>query len=511
LGNFINEVVDQFDLGKCNVGLNDISCSFFKESYETEDIKNCMRNISQANKKLEIISNTLIRALGKKDVKIYIDGNHKTGYIMHTTLSRGEVLKKTLKDGYHFKMDKTKCCITSDKINELFHIKIKEEEKIKPLIIEQFKKTINEYYSKYADTFKKVHEFIANIDCIKSKAKVASQYKYTKPIIEKSAESYFMAIGLRHPIIEQLNLNNGSYIPNNVSLDEINNGILLYGVNGAGKSCYSKAIGLCIILAQSGHYVPADELKLGVFNKLYTRISDNDNIYKGQSSFFVEMSELKSIIHYADSNSIVLGDEVCKGTEDVSAVSIVSSTLKWLLDRNSKFVFATHLHNLTEVSVIKNHPKLSVKHLAVECNKKSDIIEFTRELKDGKGDCLYGVEIAKAVLDSEEFIKQTITCRNEILKKHNKLISNKKSRYNSSVLVDKCEIPGCNSTEQLDSHHIVFQSSADAERMNVHNAGNLVILCKTHHQDVHNGNIKINKWKHTTKGKVLDYKIMDKT
>lgn len=510
LGDFIDDVINQLDLGKCNITLNDITCSIFKEDYETEDIKTCMKTIVQIDKKLDIIRNMFIRTLGKKDVKIYIEGNHKSGYSMQTTVSRGEVLKKFLKDkGYHFKNDKSKCCITSEQINELFHNKIKEEEKLKPLVIDQYKKTINDYYLNYHEMFKKVNSFIANIDAIKSKAKVAIQYKYTKPIIENSKESYFSALGLRHPIVEQLNTNNGSYVPNDVQLDDSNNGILLYGVNGAGKSCYSKAIGLCIILAQSGHYVPADELKLGLFNKLYTRISDHDNIYKGQSSFFVEMSELKSIIHYADANSIVLGDEVCKGTEDVSAVAIVSSSLKWLLDRQSKFVFATHLHNLTDVSIIKGHPKLSIKHLAVECNRKSDLIEFTRELKDGKGDSLYGVEIAKAVLDNDAFIKQTCACRNEVLKKHNKLLSNKKSRYNSTILVDKCEIPGCESIEQLDSHHIIFQSSQEAEKMNVHNAGNLVILCKKHHQDVHNGNLVINKWKNTTKGKVLDYYLKD--
>ena len=370
-----------------------------------------------------------------------------------------------------------------------------------------FNKIIIECREKYNDTFTIVNKFIAKIDCIKSKAKVALQYGYSRPILTNSDNAYFVAKQMRHAIVEQLNTSS-TYVPCDVTLDDTSKGILLYGVNGAGKSCYSKAVGLCIILAQSGHFVPAESLHLGVFHKLYTRISDADNIYTGQSSFFVEMSELKSIIHYADNKSIVIGDEVCKGTEDVSAVALVSTTLKWLLDKSARFIFATHLHNLPDVSIIRNNHNLSIKHMAVECNTSNDMIEFTREIKDGKGDVLYGVEIAKVIIDDNEFIKQAYKCRNEVLKKHNKLLSTKKSRYNSSLFVDCCEFPGCESKENLDSHHIVFQKSTEASKMNLHGSGNLVILCKTHHNQVHSGILQIHKWKNTTKGKLLDYTLL---
>jgi DNA mismatch repair protein MutS len=118
---------------------------------------------------------------------------------------------------------------------------------------------------------------------------------------------------------------------------------------------------------------------------------------------------------------------------------------------------------------------------------------------------LYGIEIAKVILDNDIFIKEAFRCRNEIIKKHNKLLSTKKSRYNSSIYVDTCEFPGCSSSESLDSHHIVYQSSDKATKMNLHGAGNLIVLCKHHHHDVHNGKLIIKKWKTTTKGRVLDY------
>ena len=146
--------------------------------------------------------------------------------------------------------------------------------------------------------------------------------------------------------------------------------------------------------------------------------------------------------------------------------------------------------------------------MAVECNTSNDMIEFTREIKDGKGDVLYGVEVAKVIIDDNEFIKQAYKCTNEVLKKHNKLLSTKKSRYNSSLFVDCCEFPGCESKENLDSHHIVFQKSTEASKMNLHGSGNLVILCKTHHNQVHSGILQIHKWKNTTKGKRLDYTLL---
>lgn len=513
LETLIDFITTNFDLSKCHINCCDITCSIFSnKSMKTDQFKNifdCEELLQQTNSKLEQLVTQISKHL-KKEARVNIDGNSRSGYYMYTTVARGDILKKALKDkGYEFKTDKSKCMISNTKIKELFHNKTKCEEQIKPLVIEKFMEVCSDLWTKFSETCENTNKYIAHIDSIKSKAKCAVEYGYSRPFVESTQDSYFIAKNLRHPIVEQLNMVT-NYVPCDVVLDQNSSGILLYGVNGAGKSCYSKSIGLCIVLAQSGNFVPSSDLKLGLFNKLYTRISDNDNIYRGQSSFFVEMSELKSIVHYSDSKSIVLGDEVCKGTEDVSAVSIVSTTLKWLLDRKSKFVFATHLHNLPDVSNIKNHPQLNIKHLAVTCDTANDFIEYTRELKDGKGETLYGVEIARAIINNEEFIKETFKSRNEVLRKHNKLLPTKKSKYNSSVFVNKCEIPGCESTEALDSHHIIFQKSEAAKSMNIHGSGNLVVLCKAHHHDVHSGKLIIHKWKNTTKGKILDYQFVEK-
>ncbi|MFN9955062.1 MAG: MutS-related protein, partial [bacterium] len=121
---------------------------------------------------------------------------------------------------------------------------------------------------------------------------------------------------LRHPIIERL-ITNVEYIGNDISLNQ--NGILLYGINASGKSSLMKALGLAIIMVQSGMYVPATSFEFSPYHHIFTRICGNDDIYRGMSSFVVEMSELRNILQRADERSLVIGDEICCGTEAISA------------------------------------------------------------------------------------------------------------------------------------------------------------------------------------------------
>jgi DNA mismatch repair protein MutS len=296
--------------------------------------------------------------------------------------------------------------------------------------------------------------------------------------------------------------NETEYVPNDVDLDEKTEGILLYGINGSGKSCYSKAIGLAIVLAQSGHFVPADYMEIAPFKRLYTRTTCDDNIFKGHSSFIVEMVELKSIITYADENSIVIGDEVCKGTEEVSALSIVGTTIRWLLDRKCKFVFATHLHKLPTLSILKDETRLGIKHISIEMKDHKDLIVFTRKLLKGQGERNYGIEIANKIVKNDDFFVIAKMMRSEVEQRSKFLVSTKKSRYNSDVLMDKCQICGCK--EGLEGHHIVFQKDAPQKRRAKEN---LVVLCEVHHNEVHSGKINVSGWKKTTTGKMLDYSI----
>ena len=185
-------------------------------------------------------------------------------------------------------------------------------------------------------------------------------------VSNSSGKSYIMAKELRHPIIERLDQST-IYIPNDISIgnnDEITqNGMLLSGTNASGKSSLMKAVGLNIIMAQAGFFVAASEFTYHPYQRLMTRILNADNIFRGESSFAVEMGELRGILKRADCNSLVLGDELCSGTENTSAQSIFASSVIHLNKRDCSFIFATHLHQLTSMPEIMELARVKSFHL----------------------------------------------------------------------------------------------------------------------------------------------------
>ena len=211
---------------------------------------------------------------------------------------------------------------------------------------------------------------------------------------------------MRHPIIERIQTDI-EYISNDICLGKKNeetlNGMLLYGCNAVGKSSLMKAVGLNIIMAQTGMFVSSSEFRYSPFNYIFTRISDNDNIFKGQSSFAVEMSELRSILNRSDKNSIVLGDELCSGTESVSAQSIFAASVIKLAKKNINFVFATHLHELYKMSDIKELDNVKSYHLKVIFEEETKKLIYDRKLEEGNGPTIYGLEVCKAMVRSGIF------------------------------------------------------------------------------------------------------------
>ena len=143
------------------------------------------------------------------------------------------------------------------------------------------------------------------MDLITNNAYTSIKYHYVKPIIKSTDESCINSINLRHPIIERII--DYEYVPHNVKIDLEITGNLIYGFNSCGKSSYMKSVGLNLIMAQSGMYVCADSFEYGIFESLYTRISGNDNLFKGHSSFIIEMNELRTIIKKANHKSLIIG------------------------------------------------------------------------------------------------------------------------------------------------------------------------------------------------------------
>ena len=335
----------------------------------------------------------------------------------------------------------------------------------------------------------KISNFTAWIDCIQNAAYMATTYDYSKPNIIESDKSFFTVEQLRHPLIEQIQLNE-TYIANDLSLGEDNNGLLLYGTNAVGKSSFIKSIGIVIIMAQAGLWVPCKNLNFKPYKKIFTRILGNDNIFKGLSTFAVEMCELRTILNNVDENSLVIGDEVCSGTESNSAKSIFTAAVEWLHTKQSTFIFATHFHEINKYDEINALKKLNKMHMSVVYDVKLDCLIYDRKLKEGPGEDMYGLEVCKSLNLSKEFLSRAHDLRIKY-GTNNDILSLNSSVYNSQKLKGNCELCG---NKGDDTHHMAYQKNANERNyINGHHKNhpaNLMILCNTCHKKIHKENIE---------------------
>ena len=285
-------------------------------------------------------------------------------------------------------------------------------------------------------------------------------------------------------------------------------GILLYGINSSGKSSLMKSIGICIILAQSGFYVPAKRMKFTLFKEIFVRIIARDNFEKGLSSFAVEMLEMKNIFNRCTPQSIILGDEISHGTETLSALAIVSATIQRLSNAGAIFMFTTHLHQLHNMNILKKLNHVVSVHLNVRYDEEKDRLIFDRNLQKGSGSSVYGLEFAESLHMDKEFLKLAINIRKEIAHEHKNLellTKKQKNLYNKKLFITTCII--CNK-KVSDIHHITPQKEADKngniKHFHKNHKYNLVPLCKNCHDNVHSGKLKINGFKMTSNGLELD-------
>jgi DNA mismatch repair protein MutS len=362
--------------------------------------------------------------------------------------------------------------------------------------------------SRYQNQIDNIINFITLIDVMYAKASLAKQLNYCKPEIVEAEKAFVDAKGLRHCLIERFQMNE-LYISNDISLgDGKSDGILLFGTNAVGKTTLIRALGISIILAQAGLYVPCSLFRFKPYKHIFTRIIGNDNIFKGLSTFEVEMSELRTILRLMDENSLILGDELCSGTETVSATSIFVAGIQKLHACNSSFIFATHLHEIVDYEEITSLQSVHLKHMEVKYDKENDVLVYDRKLKDGPGNSLYGLEVCKSLNLPHNFLEAA----NDIRLKYNpdgrSILSLKQSRYNSNKIVSTCEKCGKNMGTEV--HHLQHQADADVNGIiksedaifHKNNLANLMTLCETCHNDIHKTNVKQKRVK-TTKGNIL--------
>jgi len=232
-------------------------------------------------------------------------------------------------------------------------------------------------------------ERVATLDVLATFADVGVRNGYVRPVVHTGFDLRVRAG--RHPVVETM-MPRESFIPNDLTLDEASCIAILTGPNMAGKSTVLRQLGLIQLMAQVGSFVPADEALIPLADRIFTRVGASDNLARGQSTFMVEMNETAAILHGATDRSLVLLDEIGRGTSTYDGVSIAWAVTEHLHERvGAKTIFATHYHELTQLGDLL--PR--VKNLNVAVRETGDSIVFLRRLEDGGADRSYGIEVAR--------------------------------------------------------------------------------------------------------------------
>jgi DNA mismatch repair protein MutS len=354
--------------------------------------------------------------------------------------------------------------------------------------------------------------WVIQLDLALTMAKTAKQQGWVKPTIETElGESRLWIKNLRHPLIE-VQKRQSKYVTHDVSLGFAGGGHswLLYGMNASGKSSLMKAIGLATLLAQVGSYVPATEMILRPFRRIATRILNQDNLWAGLSSFAVEMSELREILAVADEHTLVLGDELCSGTESISGTAIVAAGIQHLDKSRARFVLATHLHDLMKLPQVTSLKALKIWHLHVEYDPVKDTLVYHRTLNPGPGSSMYGLEVAKALHLPREMIEEAFQMRRQLLGT-SAVEEAQTTTWNSEVMRKTCSACGSEIAKGLEVHHLEERSksinSRNADGTALNHVRNLAVLCSTCHDKHHAGMLYVGAVEDTSEGPIR--KVVD--
>lgn len=540
-----------FDLDEtAKVTSQGIEGSIFQNGFHGE-LDELIAKKQTVENKLHIIREKIIEILqdhtGKEEGEyVEIKQLEKEGHYLSLTRNRFALIEKKLKQSYvsldgtvyafsdfSFKPLTTSVKITAPIIDSLSEEIVFLQSKIIALTRDLYVKQLSHMEDECIGLLLHLTEFISKIDVAVSTIKTATQFRLIRPEIEeeknvpaaKQNQKAFLEIQeIRHLLVESRE-ENGIYVPNDVFLGARShaektslfttitqsdiNGILLYGINSSGKSSFMKSLGMAVVLAQSGMFVPAESMRFTLFTELFTRILAQDNFEKGLSSFGVEMMELKNIFNRCTPRSLILGDEISHGTETLSALAIVSATIEHLAEKNALFVFTTHLHQLCNLDRIQNLKQVVSVHLSVSYDATLDKLIFQRKLQEGSGSSIYGLEFAESLHIDKDFMKRAQTIRKELAKDYEELellTKKQRSKYHSDLYISTCAI--CKNSVE-DTHHIVPQEVADSEgnigHFHKNHKYNLLPLCKDCHNRVHEGKLLIRGFVMTSHGLEIDY------
>ena len=271
------------------------------------------------------------------------------------------------------------------------------EEKIKEIEKEIFEE-IRKKVAFYADEIKRLSEFIKEVDLSYAFSKIAGERNYTKP--EITEEDVIIIKDGRHPVMELIQ--NEVFVPNDTLFDENTRVYIITGPNMAGKSTYLRQVALITIIAHIGSFVPARYAKIGLVDRIFSRIGASDDITRGISTFMAEMVETGEILHNATKKSLVVLDEVGRGTSTYDGMSIAFAVVKYIAQKGIKTLFATHYHELGEIASQFN----SVKNYTMAIKEYNGKLYYLRKLKEGVCDKSYGLHVAEIAGLPKEVIKE---------------------------------------------------------------------------------------------------------
>ncbi len=321
---------------------------------------------------------------GIKNLKVGF--NKVFGYYIE--ISKGNLPLVKEEYGYIRKQTLTNCeRFINPILKEKEDLVLSAEEKIINLEYDLFiniRNTCNEY----THIIQEIAKTISEIDVLSSFALISEKYNYTRPTLTK--EHNLEIIDGRHPVVEKVI--NENYIPNDIIMDPKTSILLITGPNMAGKSTYMRELGIITIMAQIGCYVPAKKAILPIFDKIFTRIGASDDLVSGESTFMVEMTEAANAIKNATPDSLILFDELGRGTATFDGMSLAQAILEYINNKIAcKTLFSTHYHELTDLE--NTLDKLKNKHVSAE--EKDGKITFLHKVKDGSIDKSYGINVAK--------------------------------------------------------------------------------------------------------------------
>lgn len=368
---------------------------------------------------------------GIKSLKISF--NKVFGYFIEITRANLQGFESS-KFGYHRKQTLSNAeRFITDELKEKEDIILGAEDKAVDLEYQLFVR-LREHIKTYTERLQKQAKIISELDCLQSFAEIAQKYNYVKP--EFSDNKTLSLENSRHPVVERV-MDYNDYVPNDCKLDKDNFIYLITGPNMSGKSTYMRQVAIISIMAQMGAYVPCNKAELPIFDQIFTRIGAADDLVSGKSTFMVEMLEAQKALTYATEDSLIIFDEIGRGTSTYDGLALAQAMIEYVAQTShAKTLFSTHYHELTTLD--QELPSLKNVHVAAD-EYQGELI-FLHKVKDGAVDDSYGIQVAKLANLPDEVINRAQVILDAFEQSQN--TSDNEEHSNITVLKDSASVEG---------------------------------------------------------------------